>query len=189
MPYFQQALDNFCGAWHCNGALYFGAPKTARDWVVTFNNVSDVPEAIGYHESVGSRPEAFVSVQTAVQAGLPWGVVFTHELFEMLGDPEASAADVTSWGIGQFGENSTFYFREVCDPVQSEAFRLGPVRISDFVYRSWFTPGAAGPYDAMRAVGQPLTLAPNSYASFYKDGYWQQTDTFGGVRTWDTFRH
>lgn len=135
-----------------------------------------------------------IGVQTSIKYGMPWGVVLTHELFEMLVDPESSAANNTTCqtdpGTGT-ATNCTFYAHETADPVQGEWWRLGPVRVSDYVYRNWFIPGAPGPYDAGRHVGAPLQLAPRSYAIFYADGYWQTENTFTarGFRggDWDRF--
>lgn len=190
LPYLQQYVNQVCEAWHCAGHLYFGAPKSARDWVVTFNNVSDVQNAIGYHTEAAGVPEAFVSVQTAVQYHFRWGVVATHELAEMLVDPEATSADNTRNECDIFNgcTNATFYAREVCDPVQSETYRLGPLHVSDFVYRNWFEPDAPGPYDAGRHLGSPLSLAPSSYMIVYRDGAWQEPNTFPKhFGNWDRF--
>lgn len=187
LPYFQQAVDQLCSHWGCHAVLSLGAPS-AGEWVATLNQTSDVPGAIGYHTEVGGVPTAYVSVQTAVQNGLPWGVVFTHELDEMLVDPEAAAADntycTTDPGTGM-ETNCQFYMREVGDPVQGYWYRLGPVRVTDFVTPAWFESDARGPYDALRKLSAPLTLGRQAYDSEYVDGAWTQNSTF--FKNWDRF--
>lgn len=182
LPVFQLYANQVCEAWHCNATLYLGAPKDPRDWLITVNDDTDVSSAVGYHGSSDAGvPFAFVSVRTAKTAGMSWTDVLTHELAEMLVDP-ASIAAMNTQNVcdPQTGgcRNATFYNLEVADPVQGESYTLGHVKVSDFVYRSWFTPGAPGPYDAGRHVSAPLMLAPNSYVAFYEDGAWQQRDSF-----------
>lgn len=185
LPYLQQYADQVCAAWHCAGTLYFGQPQSPRDWVLTFNEVSDIQDAIGYHTEDFGLPVGFVSVRTAQQYGLSWSLVATHELAEMLVDPEAEGADLTHCKKG--ASNCAFYAREVADPVQGESYQLGPLRVADFVYRNWFVPDASGPFDAGRHLRSPLSLAPQSYMSFYKDGVWQQASTLARSRNWDRF--
>lgn len=194
LPYFQQYADQICDSWHVCGHLYLAsAPNTARDWTLTLNDTSDQAGAIGYHGVTKTGvPEGFASVKTAIQNGMRWGVVFTHEYAEMAADPSASlTANTACQGDPETGNavNCTFVNFEVADPVQGESYRLGPITVSDFVYRSWFTPGSPGPFDAGRHLSAPMTLAPQSYMSIYENGTWQQNNTFDGARNWDAFGH
>lgn len=183
LPYFQQYVNQVCQAWHCNGTLYMAsAPARSSDWSLTLVDISAIAGALGWHQTTTTGvPELFVAVKTSVQNGVHWGAVMAHEIAETLVDPTASAAANTTCdtdpGTGN-QVNCTFYSYEVGDPVQGETYRLGPVTVEDFIYRSWFTPGAPGPYDAMRKTSAPLTMAPSSYISFYANGAWQEADTF-----------
>jgi hypothetical protein len=64
-----------------------------------------------------------------------WTVQLSHEVVEMLVDPDLTGD-------------------EVCDPVEEDAYRLDGVWVSDFVTPAWFT-GGGGPFDQMRLVGRP----------------------------------
>ncbi len=194
LPYLQQYLGQVCAAWHCAGTLQITDTPGPRDWVVTVNDSSDVQGAIGYHLATDSRAVAWVSAKTAAKAGLRWPAVFTHELAEMLVDPTASATANTNCDqrydtdMSVHWTNCTFYAYEICDPVQNEFYKLGPIRVADFVYRSWFESDGHKPFDAGRHLGAPLSLAPRSYLSVYRDGEWKQQDTFiDKERNWDGF--
>lgn len=184
LPMLQLYLDQVCEAWHCDGSLYLASTAPAeRDWRLVINDVSDEPLAIGYHLTEGSRPIGYVSAATAQDAGVAWSVVLTHELAEMLVDPAASVAAQTK------GDPSpAFTALEVCDPVQGRSYRLGKVVVADYVYRSWFTPGARGPYDSMRVLSAPLQLARESWVAEFRDGYWSARSTFTRAAAgWDSF--
>jgi len=169
LPAFRQYLQQVCEAWHCTGYLYLGQPNSPRDWTITLNDVSDAANAIGYHEQVAGVPHAYVSVGTAADAHVPWPVVFTHELAEMLVDPSASLLTQTA---GDQVTPPQFYSFEVSDPVQASTYTVAGVRVADFVYRSWFTPDAVGPYDYMRVTRQPLQLTPGGWAAVFENGGW-----------------
>jgi hypothetical protein len=77
-----------------------------------------------------------------------------HEIIEMLVDPTGAR---TIGGV----------LAEPCDPVENLSYGVvgDNVVLSDFAYPSWFQAGAAGPYDYLGAVAQPLDIshgtAPN----------------------------
>lgn len=199
LPVFQAYEQQVCEAWHCNASLYFANyPSSPTDWTITLNDVSDTQGAIGYHTEINGQILAYVSVKTARDNALPWPVVFTHELAEMLVDPEAAGTVNTNCEQQYVNPmtvewiNCTFYAKELADPVQGRSYTLtvGKTsrKVSDFVYRSWFETDSSGPYDAARALGSPLAMYKNSYVSVYRDGKWQQQDTFGmKTRNWDRF--
>jgi len=98
-----------------------------------------------------------------------WSRDFSHEILEMLVDPETNRS-VYHDGVGQLVE--------VADPVEWDGYRLNGVFVSDFVLPAWFagaTTGeptcvgttcsfagpelasadSAGPYDEMRLLAAP----------------------------------
>jgi len=186
LPGLQRYIDQVCQAWHCAGLLVIRHPGEAleREWQIVLNDESEIPDAIGYHVTEGSRPTGYVSTRTAEDAVVSWTVVFTHELAEMLVDPEAAAAVQTSspW------VEPVFTAREICDPVQGHWYWLSGIRVADFVYRSWFTRGAKGPYDSMRALSAPLQLGRQSWKAIFRDGAWTTASTFTAAHAgWDAF--
>src|SRR5437588_4673608 len=89
------------------------------------------PRTRGYHTTdPGGRPLAVVFLR---KWRSDWTVGASHELLEMLVDPQ--------------GESVSFeYLEEVCDPVQFLWYKLRGVYVSDFVTPSWYA-DAAGPWD------------------------------------------
>lgn len=82
----------------------------------------------------------------------------SHELLEMLVDPD---------GLRVMGGT----LAEVCDPVSNETYPLDGVMVADFVYPSWFTPGATGPYDALRLPISPLTSRYGQFPDGHPPAY------------------
>ncbi|HXJ62766.1 MAG TPA: hypothetical protein VNN79_03340 [Actinomycetota bacterium] len=164
VPAFQKYLDQVCAAWHCAGTLYFTPnPVGARDWAITVNDKSSIPGAIGYHDLV-KVPIGWVSAATAAANGVQWTEVFTHELAEMLVD-----ANIALWS--RHAKVDRFYALEVCDPVQGRTYTIDGVTVADYVYRSWFTENASGPYDSMRSLSAPFQLWTDGWAIIYQDGH------------------
>jgi hypothetical protein len=57
-------------------------------WLLLLEDHSDVSGATGYH-TIGSNglPLAKVFIQDAINAGINWSIVFSHEILEMMIDP------------------------------------------------------------------------------------------------------
>ncbi len=72
-----------------------------------------------------------------------WSRDFSHEILEMLVDPETNRA-VYHGGVGQMVE--------VADPVEWNGYRLNGVFVSDFVLPSWFAGGTTGAPTCQGAV-------------------------------------
>jgi hypothetical protein len=131
---------------------------------------SDQAGALGYHdETPDGYPLGKVFAKTDRDNGYNPTVTFTHELFEMLADPDLSRAYQTS--------NTQFTALEVGDPVESDALayenKSHPgVKISDFILPSWFGQGfeKVGFYDHARHCTAPLQVLAGGYVSVYVSG-------------------
>jgi hypothetical protein len=154
--------------------------RTGRiDGELVLVDSSDVAGALGYHElSPQGTPYGIVAVKTTRDAGYDPMVTLTHEFFEMAVDPDAIAeAQVQTSGAMR----AIAY--ELSDPVEADVdahtvLLSGGryVRISDFVWPSWFVAGSPGPWDNQRLLGGPLTLRPGGYTANYdcRAGWTQQ---------------
>lgn len=154
-------------------------------WGLVILDDSDQAGALGYHDwTPGGQPLAKVFAKTDQQYGADWHVTASHELLEMLGDPWIDTAV-------QVG-TSTFYALEVGDACEADVYgypitvQSGTaqvmVTVSDFVYPSWFSRGAPGPYDHKGHIGAPLRLLPGGYIGEYVCGQgWSQKTAMVGT--------
>jgi len=137
-----------------------GSVLPSGAWVFQILDTSDQAGALAYHDVDGKNvPAAKVFAKTEQQYGASWTVSLTHELWEALADPVCLAA-------AQISQTELVAY-EVCDPCEDDtlAFTVLGIKISDFVTRNWFTPGAPGPWDHTQHLTGPLTLAPGGYVS------------------------
>src|SRR5438552_13701576 len=67
-------------------------------WPINILDDSDVQGALGYHEYTSRGPKSKVFARTSLYAGVPWSSVASHELLEMLADPQGvlAALDYTT---------------------------------------------------------------------------------------------
>jgi hypothetical protein len=106
-----------------------------------------VDSELSYHAGGAAFVWTADGVTSVVSSGppLPWSVVFSHEVLEMLTDPYPPAS---------YGPLS-FPF-EVCDPVLRVVLNAGGVPVDDFVTPAWFTPGSRGPWDVAGSLTGPF---------------------------------
>lgn len=140
------------------------------DWLLGFFDNSDVAGALGYHDWTPSgMPLGKVFVETTLQVGGHVSVDGSHELIEMMGDPEIST-------LIQI-DDSTAYAYELCDAPEDDAYAydINGVLVSDFVYLSWFT-GGPGPYDFKGHIQKAREILPGGYigALTFQHGRWAQ---------------
>lgn len=141
-----------------NGAGGGRVPDAA--WVIALVNTSDEAGALGYHETTPSgQPCGIVAVGDCIRDGMNWNATISHEMLEMLGDPDITKVQqVVRDGV------TYDYAYEVADAVEDDRFAY-PIMghfMSDFVLPSWFN-GGARPYSFKGNVFAPLSLAPGGY--------------------------
>jgi len=171
-----QVDRDFAPVWGAGAQLQFvarkqGAPEAA--WWLTVLDDSDQADALGYHDvTARGQPLGKAFAKSDLDAGYQPSVTISHELLEMLADPEINLC-------AQVGDR--VYAYEVCDPCEADPFgyEIGGVRVSDFVTPSWFapTPVAAGPYDLRGHIHKPLALLAGGYLQYLELGRnagWQQ---------------
>jgi hypothetical protein len=110
LPAFQQAVTNdFAPVWGTDATLTTD-PATEDAWTVTITDEPDVLFAAGYHYLDHGRPAAKVFADA-----MPWQLVLTHELFEMLVDP---------WLNRSVRAHGKWWLVEVGDPVETRSYQL-----------------------------------------------------------------
>jgi hypothetical protein len=133
----KQVQRDFAPKWGIEADLEFSRRKKPRAgswWVVILDDAKGAEE-FGYHELTSEGlPMAKVFAGIAKQYDSPWTITASHELLEMLADPDVNQYSQHSMGRGKL------YFREICDPCCPDgfAYKVDGVPVSDFVYPTWY---------------------------------------------------
>lgn len=175
LPAIQDAVDkDFAPIWHSSAYLiYIGrsaAPKGS--WHI---DIVDTPACLmcaGYHDFDPTTGEAEGVV--GADLGMNWTGIFTHELFEILGDPwvQGDGTDARTMKVGE-----DRYVVETADPVEADRFAYWrssksgkPVMISDFVTPAWFKRGSTGRWDFTGSCKRPLQILEDGYQLVFRSG-------------------
>lgn len=181
-----QISRDFAPAWDIDAEVVFipgiqtvqggieGTAVPAGAWQLVILDDSDQADALGYHElTAAGMPLGKVFAGSDIADGASWQVTASHELLEMLADPNIN--DVTE--LDNSDGTITFYAKEVCDAVEADALGYeiqlpAPsgelIWVSDFVTPAWFVANAMGKVDFMGRIANPFQLAPGGYISIFK---------------------
>lgn len=165
-----QVHRDFAPAWGIDADLTFvpqGSNPAAGSWWLVMLDNSDQAGALGYHDYTSEGlPIGKVFAGTDLQAGLQWTVTASHELLEMLADPDINLAAIAP-DLNQ-PNPSTFYAYEVADPCEADqfAYDINGTLVSDFVFPAWFesfrTTGSTQ-FDFGSQIQQAFQLLPGGY--------------------------
>jgi hypothetical protein len=168
-----QVNRDFAPTWGMAGAdlgyIPVGEKFPGGMWQLILLDNSDVAGALGYHDLTHDGfPIGKAFVGTDLNYGTKPSVTISHELLEMLGDPDIS--------MTTFVQKSEFrgrlYAYESCDAVEADnlGYDIDGVTVSDFVTREWFQPfphPLGTKFSFRENVHQPLELAPGGYIGVY----------------------
>ena len=164
----RQVTRDFCPAWGIDIPTLRYFPKNAGPavipsdaWVLALLDDSDQADALGYHDdSANGTPQGKVFVKTCLDDKESWSVCLSHELLEMLADPNINRCAE--------GADGRIYAVEVCDPVEDDSlgYEIGAVLVSDFVLPAWYAPATprATAVDFRGRVHQGFELGVGGYA-------------------------
>jgi hypothetical protein len=166
-----QITRDFAPVYGIDAHLVF-IPKDARPpkgswWITVFDN-SDQPGALGYHDlTPEGRPLGKVFAGTDIAAGLSWTVTMSHEILEMLADPDINLTVFYQSGTA----TGRLYAYEVCDAPEADRFgyMIDDVLVSDFVHPAWFQDTAADGtrFDHAGHIKAPLEILPGGYIGIF----------------------
>lgn len=164
-----QVHRDFAPAWGIDADLTFvpkGSEPAAGSWWLVILDNSDVAGALGYHDVTSEGlPIGKVFAGTDQQYGLNWTVTASHELLEMLGDPEINLTVF----VQPNAHSGMLYAYEVCDACEDDryGYQINGVYVSDFVYPAWFEASRASgstQFDHKQQLNKPLPdLLPGGY--------------------------
>lgn len=139
------------------------AVPPAKSWWLVIANTSDFAGAAGYHDvTPEGMPLGKAFVKADIEAKRPWTTTVSHELLEMLADPDISRCVEVRVG------RRLFYALEVCDPCQDDrySYMIGQVAVSDFVLPGYYHDFRNYPfYDYAKHIRRPRTILPGGYQS------------------------
>jgi len=137
----------------------------ARAWQVVLADDAEGAAADGWHElTAHGLPLGKVYAKDVIAECGGWSSTASHEVLELLADPDMSLAVLVYGPRG-----SRLFAYEVCDPVQDDryAYSIGGVRVSDFVYPTWFESFRAvrsARFDYAGVCDRPLQVLAGGYA-------------------------
>jgi hypothetical protein len=181
----KQVTNDFRPVWGTDAELTIvakGSQPASGSWWLVLLDDTDQANALGYHDlTTEGLPIGKVFAASDLKAGTSWTVTASHELLEMLGDPNIN--------LTVFVQNSEtagmLYAYEVCDACEDDSFgyKIDDILLSDFVYPSWFENfRAAGStrFDQMNKIQKPLQLLTGGYIGVFNvtsgSGWQQITD-------------
>ena len=131
--------------------------QNSPEVAVYVRSSSDVAGAAGYHDDDG----IYVfrdGLPSLLTGAFSLSVVISHEILEALGDPAANRWSDTG--------NGSEVALEMCDAVESFAYEIDAVSVSDFVLASYFDPTGEAPYSYLDKPTAPMTAASAGGADY-----------------------
>ena len=136
----KQVSHDFAPVWGIDATLAFvptgGTPAPGTWWLSILDN-TDRAGVLGHHDlTPDGLPVGKSFAGTDQHYGHSWTVTASHELLEMLADPDIN---LTVFVHPEQG-NDTLYAYEVCDACQDDSFGydIDGVTVCDFVYPAYF---------------------------------------------------
>lgn len=179
----QKQVDNdFFPVWGVDTELTIiskGTQPPAGSWWLVILDDTDQANALGYHDlTTEGLPIGKVFAASDLKAGTSWTVTASHELLEMLADPNIN--------LTVFVQNDntagTLYAYEVCDACEDDSlgYMIDNILVSDFIYPAWFesfrTEGSTQ-FDRQNKMQKPFQLLSGGYIGTFNVAAgtgWQQ---------------
>lgn len=178
----QQVSNDFRPVWGIDAELTMiphGTPAPPATWWLVILDDSDQAGALGYHDlTPDGLPMGKIFAASDLKVGTSWSVTASHELLEMLADPNINLTVF----VQNATTSGTLFAYEVCDACEDDRFgyQINNVMVSDFVYPAWFesfrTQGSTQ-FDRGNQIQNPLQLLTGGYIGVFSisDGSgWQQ---------------
>ncbi|HEV7501749.1 MAG TPA: hypothetical protein VGQ33_17155 [Vicinamibacteria bacterium] len=177
-----QIQSDFAAAWNITADLVFfgSAQKVPKDmWQIGIFDNADQAGALGYHDVTNEGlPLGKVFARTTLVDGGKISVTLSHEILEMLADPDINLTAFVEAPSG----GGRLYAYEVCDAVEADdlGYDVDGITVSDFVTPAWFQSfrkKGSTDFSFRKNVKEPFALAPGGYIGYYdvqSGSGWQQ---------------
>ena len=174
VPAFQtQVHRDFAPAFGIDADLSFVSQGTNPDpssWMLVILDNSDQANALGYHDlSPTGMPLGKAFAGEDIRNGFQWPVTVSHEMCEMLADPDVN---LTVFVQDTNPTSGVIYAYEVCDACEADQFgyKINNVSVSDFVYPSWFESfrkKGSTQFDYGKHIQKPFELLHGGYIGVF----------------------
>jgi len=127
-----------------------------------------VKGALGYHSANNKNtPYGFVYLDICAKYKEIWTCTLSHEVLELLGDPDAV---LTVSGPAPKGAKGTAYYDlEVCDATQGDQYAIDNVAVSNFVGKRYFgMSGGSGRTNYLNLRLAKFGVRPGGYLQYEK---------------------
>ena len=180
----RQVSEQFARVYGIDATLRFAAKNellSQYDWQLIIADDADAANALGYHQTTkNGTPIGFCFAKTTKDYGGIWSVTFSHELLELLVDPEINRCVLDE-------RTMRLYSEEVCDACEDDslAYDIDGVKVSDFVLPGFWNSSIKphSPLSFTGAVKEPLSILPGGYLQFldlkHLSKGWQQEQRRG----------
>lgn len=166
-----QVHRDFAPVWGIDADVIFypsGQQPPAGSWLLGIFDNSDQAGALGYHDlTAEGLPLGKIFAGTDAQYGSNWTVTASHELLEMLGDPDINLTVFRQNNDG----SGVLYAYETCDACEDDqfAYDINGIKVSDFVFPSWFEDfhKAGTQYDYGKKINAAFGLLVGGYIGIY----------------------
>jgi hypothetical protein len=168
----KQVTNDFRPVWGVDAELTIvasGTPPPPGSWWLVLLDDTDQANALGYHDlTTEGLPIGKVFAVSDLKAGTSWTVTASHELLEMLADPNVN--------LTIFVQNSNtagmLYAYEVCDACEDDSYgyQIDNILLSDFVYPTWFESFRAEgstQFDRLSKIDSPMKLLNGGYIGVF----------------------
>jgi len=190
----QQITLDFEPYWRLSAQLRLEGPSGPKpkkqnpvdmrgDAVIYIWDDRSVKDALGYHDQNHKGiPYGFVFPEISKEAGENWTVTLSHEALELIADPEANL--YVQGPHPMHPEGSVFFWYEMCDAVQAEAYKIDGIEVSNFLLPLYFTSSeeTGGRNDFLNQAHHGKTLQsfgvnPGGYIGYF-DPVTNKNETF-----------
>jgi hypothetical protein len=112
----------------------------------------------------------FTHLPAKVEHTLPWlhwTVALSHEILELLADPDLNTLVRGPHPLVKSRE--VLHYREVCDPVQGDTYKIGGIAVSNFVLPHYYNGQgeSGGENDFLRRGVKAFNWRPNGEIGFF----------------------
>jgi hypothetical protein len=168
-----QVSRDFAPAWRIDANLTFvakGHKPAAGTWWLSILDDTDRAGVLGHHDlTPDGLPVGKSFAGTDKRYGYEWTVTASHELLEMLVNPDVNLTVLVHSEHG----DSKLYAYEVCDPCEDDAYAytIDGIKVCNFVYPAYFQtfrPAGSTEFDHQGKLTAPVpAILPAGYISAF----------------------